>query len=74
MSQDRAFLTTIFCVGYRTSFSPTDERFQLMEKIFCQKIRWYFSSVGKHRSPPMGFGCGLAALHLGVEFRLNSYG
>jgi hypothetical protein len=30
MSQDLAFLTTNPCRGYRTSFLPTDEKFQLM--------------------------------------------
>jgi hypothetical protein len=29
------------------------------------------SSVGKHRPPPLDFGCGLAALRPGVETSLN---
>jgi hypothetical protein len=39
---------------------PTDVKF------FIKKIRWHFSSVGKHRAGCHRFGCGYAALRLGV--------
>jgi hypothetical protein len=45
--------------------------------VISQKIRWHFSSVGKHRPPPLGFDCGCAVLRLCVNFispSLDSYG